>query len=234
MIQLTVTYPAYYGHENPDKGFTLTADSYEEMTTKLVDYDQAHTSHTIDGYEAIFYWADPDAIDLDEDEEEPEKPNYTASLVEDFARHVFDTSHVMVIEAPVLTTDFELAQRLVTDLDITEDAARNAVEEFISQCETLDGIPYDRDGLTEEQEEFVYGSVKAWLGTDMNADAALEEVDRITQQLQKTQTEMDFISNLRDQAVVRALNAGATVVDTAAAAGLSRKGIYVIRDRATK
>lgn len=133
-----------------------------------------------------------------------------------------------------MTTDFELAQRLATDLDITEDAARSAVEEFISQCETLDGIPYDRDGLTEEQAEFVYGSVKAWLGTDMNADAALQEVDRITQQLQKTQTEMDFISNLRDQAVVRALNAGATVVDTATAAGLSRKGIYVIRDRASK
>lgn len=133
-----------------------------------------------------------------------------------------------------MTTDFELAQRLATDLGVTEDTAKTAVEEFITQCETLDGIPYDRDGLTTEQANFIYGSVKAWLDTDVSADAALDEVSRVTEQLTKTQAEVDFLSGVRDQAVVRALNAGATVVDTATAAGLSRKGIYVIRDRAAK
>jgi|GEM_PF-5780197 len=133
-----------------------------------------------------------------------------------------------------MTTDFDVAQRLVADLDIAEDTARGAVEEFISRCETLDGIPYDRDGLTTEQADFIYESVKAWLATDVSADAALDEVSRVTEQLTKTQTEADFLSDMRDQAVVRALNAGATVVDTATAAGLSRKGIYVIRDRASK
>lgn len=130
-----------------------------------------------------------------------------------------------------MATDFELAQRIAADIDITEDAAKSAVEEFISQCETLDGIPYDRDGLTTEQADFIYGSVKAWLDTDVSADAALDEVSRVTGQLTKTQTEANFLSDMRDQAVVRALSVGATVTATAEAAGLSRKGIYVIRDR---
>lgn len=231
MLNLIITFPQ---SRTDDHDLAITATTYEELIGKLIDYDEQYTNHTSDGYESVFYWHSPDSYTLDEDEEEPEHPEYTADLAVDFAKHVFDTPHVTLRESAPIVPDFEVAERLVTDLDITEDAAKNAVEEFISQCETLDGIPYDRDGLTTEQANFIYGSVKAWLDTDMNADAALYEVSRVTEQLQKTQAEVDFLSGVRDQAVVRALNAGATVVDTATAAGLSRKGIYVIRDRATK
>lgn len=132
-----------------------------------------------------------------------------------------------------MVTDFDVAQRLVTDLDIAEDTARGAVEEFISQCETLDGVPYDRDGLTTEQADFIYGAVVAWLDTDVEAGAALGAVERSARRLRESQAECEFLAGVRDQAVVRALAAGASVVDTARAAGISRNSVYDIKKRTT-
>lgn len=132
-----------------------------------------------------------------------------------------------------MATDFDVAQRLVADLDIAEDTARGAVEEFICQCETLDGVPYDRDGLTTEQADFIYGSVVAWLDTDVEAGAALGAVERSARRLRESQTEAEFLADVRDQAVVRALAAGASVVDTARAAGISRNSVYDIKKRTT-
>ena len=73
--------------------------------------------------------------------------------------------------------------------------------------------------------------MRGWLGADQLPDQVLGEVVRVTEKLQAAQSDVEFLSHVRDNTVVRALLVGATVTATAEAAGLSRKGIYVIRDR---
>lgn len=130
-----------------------------------------------------------------------------------------------------MNTDFEIAQKIATEFDLDEDAARETVEFYITRLEAVDGTSYDRDELTDEQATAVVESVRGWLGADQLPDQVLGEVVRVTEKLQAAQSDVEFLSHVRDNTVVRALLVGATVTATAEAAGLSRKGIYVIRDR---
>ncbi|EPD70888.1 hypothetical protein HMPREF1219_00183 [Corynebacterium pyruviciproducens ATCC BAA-1742] len=75
---------------------TLTATDLEDLASKVIEGDYSRSANThADGHWSFFYWADPDAF---EDDEAPEKPNYTIETVTDLARSVFDTSNIVIEE----------------------------------------------------------------------------------------------------------------------------------------
>ena len=150
-----------------------------------------------------------------------------------------------------MTTDFDLTCTLSDQLDITTDAAGDALALFIPQMERIDGGTIDRDDLSASDVEFLTGTVKGWLESDPHIGELVDAVFTARQKLaevtfelqqeeardqpnQKTLTKLEnkvFSATLeRNKAIGRALAYGAVVAVTADAAGLSRDEVLAVAD----
>ena len=148
-----------------------------------------------------------------------------------------------------MTTDFDLTCTLSDQLDITTDAAGDALALFIPQMERIDGGTIDRDDLSASDVEFLTDTIKGWADSDPHiaelvddVAAARQKLKEITFQLQ-TETEKEepgpktvakledkqYSATLhRDTAVSHALAYGARIGDTADAAGITREDALAV------
>ncbi|QQB45323.1 hypothetical protein I6I10_07485 [Corynebacterium glucuronolyticum] len=132
-----------------------------------------------------------------------------------------------------MSTLNDVVERIVKDRDIDKDSATGAAREFLGQLERLDRTAIDEGDLNEDHAGAIYDAVTGWLDSQSDADVALDEVADAAEKLAVSQAECEFLASVRDQAVVRALQAGASVVDTARSAGVARNSVYEIKRRTT-
>lgn len=90
-------------HNRPTWWDGPIAGTLEELTKMLIRIDSEihEPGHLNADHWEELYWADPDAYDLDEDEETPERPTYTEDSVRELAATVYDepVSHITLTVA---------------------------------------------------------------------------------------------------------------------------------------
>lgn len=127
-------------------------------------------------------------------------------------------------------TDIQtLAIRAAAKLDLTDEAAEDALEIYISQIEALESREIDRDDISDDDAAFLMESmVQAQRAGDLGQRqlAALED---LMPDVQRAQQDLETMEQLRNKAIKAALFAGARVKDVAAASGLSRQRVEQIR-----
>lgn len=127
-------------------------------------------------------------------------------------------------------TDIQtLAIRAAAKLDLTDEAAEDALEIYISQIEALESREIDRDDISDDDAAFLMESmVQAQRSGDLG-QRQLAELEELMPDVQRAQQDLETMEQLRNKAIKAALNAGARVKDVAAAAGLSRQRVEQIR-----
>lgn len=129
-------------------------------------------------------------------------------------------------------TDIQtLAIRAAAKLDLTDEAAEDALEIYISQIEALESREIDRDDISDDDAAFLMESmVQAQRAGDLGRQqlAALEE---LMPDVRAAQDTLETMEQQRNKAIKAALFAGARVKDVAAASGLSRQRVEQIREQ---
>lgn len=127
-------------------------------------------------------------------------------------------------------TDIQtLAIRTAAKLDLTDQAAEDALETYIRQVEALESREIDRDDISDDDAAFLMESmVQAQRSGDLG-QAQLAELEELMPQVQDAQDQLETMEQQRNTAIKAALSAGARVKDVAAASGLSRQRVEQIR-----
>lgn len=127
-------------------------------------------------------------------------------------------------------TDIQtLAIRTAAKLDLTDEAAEDALEAYIRQVEALESREIDRDDISDDDAAFLMESmVQAQRSGDLGQQQ-LAELEELMPQVQDAQDQLETMEQQRNTAIKAALSAGARVKDVAAASGLSRQRIEQIR-----
>ena len=128
-----------------------------------------------------------------------------------------------------MTTLDILTIRTSARLDITEDAAQSALEEYIRQIEALESCTIDPENITADDADFLIEAVvQAQRSGDLGAReiAALED---LMPGMQDAQDHLEIMEQQRNAAIKAALGAGARVKDVASVSGLSRQRVEQIK-----
>ena len=129
-------------------------------------------------------------------------------------------------------TDIQtLAIRAAAKLDLTDEAAEDALEIYISQIEALESREIDRDGISDDDAAFLMESmVQAQRAGDLG-QRQLAELEELMPDVRAAQDTLETMEQQRNKAIKAALFAGARVKDVAAASGLSRQRVEQIREQ---
>ena len=127
-------------------------------------------------------------------------------------------------------TDIQtLAIRTAAKLDLTDEAAEQALDTYIRQLEALESREIDRDDISDDDAAFLMESmVQAQRSGDLGQQQ-LAELEELMPQVQDAQDRLETMEQQRNTAIKAALSAGARVKDVAAASGLSRQRVEQIR-----
>lgn len=126
----------------------------------------------------------------------------------------------------------DIITRVETSLGIDPTITARAIKRFKRQIEHLDGAPIDLDHLTPNQANMLYDAVVGWLKANKRTpEDALKKVADAAAKVNDKKTELQFLTESRDQEIINALDNGATVVATAKAADLTRSVIYDIKQK---
>lgn len=121
-----------------------------------------------------------------------------------------------------MTTSIDrLAETLYYMLDMSDDAAKSALREYISQLETLEDTDIDEDAISNDDAEFLLQAVKAARAA---GDLGMDELVAVEEAAADYQVAKDNAIDLRyarDTAIRRALAAGASKSSIARAAGVT-------------
>lgn len=115
-------------------------------------------------------------------------------------------------------------------LDITEDAAQSALEEYIRQIEALESHTIDPDNINDEDADFL---LEAIVQAQRSGDLGTQEIaalEALMPAVQDAQDHLGVMEQQRNTAICKALKAGARIKDIAGASGLSRQRIEQLRD----
>lgn len=89
---------------------TLKVDSFigslQQIINELIDYnDREGNADLAADYWPYVYWSEPDSFTLDDEEEAPERPDYTANVATSIASSVLDESpeHITILETSSLS-----------------------------------------------------------------------------------------------------------------------------------
>lgn len=127
-------------------------------------------------------------------------------------------------------TDIQtLAIRAAAKLDLTDQAAEDALEIYISQIEALESREIDRDDISDDDAGFLMESmVQAQRSGDLG-QAQLAALEELMPDVRAAQDTLETMEQQRNKAIKAALAAGARVKDVAAASGLSRQRVEQIK-----
>lgn len=130
---------------------------------------------------------------------------------------------------PRTFTDHDVAVAIHHKHDVDTDFAAEVVETYITQIEAVDGREIDRDGITEDDADFIMG---AFASAQRAGDFGTRELDDIADAARasdEAETAAHAAMADRDRAIRHALAHGARVVDVMAASGVTRARIDQIR-----
>lgn len=215
-----------YTLTTPNKDFTLTGDTLEELREKLIDFHEENRSDPQygdyqDQFEAVY---PRDESELDDDEE-PVVPRALApEILKGMARMVWDVPTVSLREEDG-TDIHRLGDTLHYMLDMDTDAAVDTLREYITQMEDIDDREIDEDAICEQDADFLIGAVKSARAA---GDLGQKELFALEDAASEYQYAVDIAEGLRqerDRAIRAALAAGTTQSQVARAAGVSRQAI---------
>lgn len=215
-----------YTLTTPNKDFTLTGDTLEELREKLIDFHEENRRDPqygdyLDQFEAVYPL---DESELDDDETPLVPRELTSEILEGMASMVWDVPTVSLHEEDG-TDIHRLADTLHYMLDMDTDAAVDALREYIGQMEDIDAREIDEDAICEQDADFLIGAVKSARAA---GDLGQKELFALEDAASEYQYAVDIAEGLRqerDHAIRAALAAGATQSQVARAAGISRQAI---------
>lgn len=216
-----------YTLESPTAGHFLYSTTLEDLREQLVRFHFANRRDPqVGDFADQFYAVYPvDESELDEGETVPEPRPLTKDLLIRLARYVWGIPDVELEET---TTIRELAATLHYLFDMDTSAARDILRTYITQVEESDGRPIDEDEITRTDADFLIGCVKTARAAGDLCEGELAEVEKTATNYQGVQEEADTLRELRDNAIVAAVSAGASKADVARAAGISKQAVAKI------
>ena len=127
-------------------------------------------------------------------------------------------------------TDIQtLAIRAAAKLDLTDQAAEDALEIYISQIEALESREIDRDDISDDDAGFLMESMVQAQRSGGLGQAQLAALEELMPDVRAAQDTLETMEQQRNKAIKAALAAGARVKDVAAASGLSRQRVEQIK-----
>ncbi|HAT1156505.1 TPA: hypothetical protein I8V45_000217 [Corynebacterium striatum] len=124
-----------------------------------------------------------------------------------------------------MTTIDNLSETLHYALDMSIDAAEDALRTYIAQIEKLEDRSIDEDEISKDDADFLIGAVKS---ARRAGDLGLHELDTVTEAAQDMEDKAQALEHSRaerDAAIRAAVHAGARIQDVATAAGISRQAV---------
>lgn len=121
-----------------------------------------------------------------------------------------------------MTTSIDrLAEALYYMLDMSDDAAKSTLREYIFQLETLKDMDIDEDAISNDDAEFLLQAVKSARAAGDLGMNELVAVEEAAADYQAAKDNAIDLRHVRDTAVRRALAAGASKSSIARAAGVT-------------
>lgn len=215
-----------YTLTTPNKVFTLTGDTLEELREKLIDFHEENRHDPqygdyLDQFEAVY---PRDESELDDDEEPIVPRELTPEILEGMACMVWDVPTVSLREEDG-TDIHRLGDTLHYMLDMDADAAVDILREYISQVEDIDAREIDEDAICEQDADFLIGAVKSARAAGDLGQKDLFALEDAASEYQYAVDIAESLRQVRDTAIRAALAAGATQAQVARAAGISRQAI---------
>ncbi|WP_293824067.1 hypothetical protein [uncultured Corynebacterium sp.] len=210
----------------PNAGHTITGDTLEDLRRQLIDYHEGNRRDPQYGdYTDQFHAVYPlDESELDEDETpEPPRP-LTPEILKGLAKHIWDVPTVSLTEEE--GTDINrLAETLNYMLDMSTDAAEDALRIYITQIEELEGRSIDEDEITKDDADFLIGAVKSARNAGDLGNRQLAALEEAAADYQAAADIADGLRSERDKAIYAAIAAGASKASVARAAGISAQAV---------
>lgn len=215
-----------YSLTTPNKDFTLTGDTLEELRKKLVDFHEENRHDPQygdyrDQFEAVYPL---DESELDDDETPLVPRDLTPEILEGMARMVWDVPTVSLREEDG-TDIHRLGDTLHYMLDMDTDVAVDTLRTYIGQVEDTDGRSIDEDAICEQDADFLIGAVKSARAAGDLGQSELEHVEDCAAEYQDAADTAESLRQVRDTAIKAALAAGASASHVARAAGITRQAV---------
>jgi hypothetical protein len=215
-----------YTLTTPNKDFTLTGDTLEELREKLIDFHEENRRDPqygdyLDQFEAVYPL---DESELDDDETPLVPRELTSEILEGMASMVWDVPTVSLHEEDG-TDIHRLADTLHYMLDMDTDAAVDALREYIGQMEDIDAREIDEDAICEQDADFLIGAVKSARAAGDLGQKELFALEDAASEYQYAADTAESLRQVRDTAIRAALAAGASASHVARAAGITRQAV---------
>ncbi|EGT5788814.1 hypothetical protein HMPREF3148_04195 [Corynebacterium sp. HMSC05D08] len=124
-----------------------------------------------------------------------------------------------------MTTIDNLSETLHYALDMSIDAAEDALRTYIAQIEKLEDRSIDEDEISKDDADFLIGAVKSARRAGDLGQKQLAALEEATADYQHATDTADALRDERDAAIRAAVHGGARVQDVATAAGISRQAV---------
>lgn len=124
-----------------------------------------------------------------------------------------------------MTTIDNLAETLHYMLDMSTDAAEDALRTYITQIQELEDRSIDEDEITEEDADFLIGAVKSARNAGDLGNKELAGLEEAAANYQNAADTADTLRGERDKAIYAAIAAGASKAAVARAAGISAQAV---------
>ena len=123
----------------------------------------------------------------------------------------------------------QLAFYLAGSLGIDINAAKLALDSYISQLETLDGRPIDRDDLTRDNVQALVEAMHSAQDAGDLGSKYLRLLEEKRAEITHQEDKLDDLRTERNDLIADALKDGARAKDIATCAGVSLPWVYGIR-----
>lgn len=123
----------------------------------------------------------------------------------------------------------QLAFYLAGSLGIDINAAKLALDSYISQLETLDNQPIDRDNLTRDNVQALVEAMHSAQDAGDLGSKYLRLLEEKRAEITHQEDKLDSLRTERNSLIADALKDGARPKDIAACAGVSLPWVYEIR-----
>lgn len=214
-----------YALTTPNKPFTLTGDTLEELREQLVNEHLQAPRASFDDFRDQFEAVYPlDESELDDDETPVTPRELTVELLEAMAANVWDVPTVSLSEENGWDI-YRLSDLLHYMIDIDADAAVDILRGYIDQAERVDGRWINEDAICEKDVDFLISSVKAARAAGDLGQSELEYVEECAAEYQDAADTAECLRQDRDRAIRDALAAGESPAQVARAAGITRQAV---------
>lgn len=202
-------------HNHPAKTDVLTG-SLQQIINALIDHnDHWGNADLAADYWPYVYWAEPDSFTLDDEEEAPETPSYTADAAIAIASSVLDESpkHISIAE----TTPISIAD-MKNKLTESEGISSSTAEQFIT--DELASRGWESDALSEAHFTELRDTLRAEIDNDNMGVAELDDLEEACTEYKQAKNALSEALAHRNAAIIDAAHAGAQRKRIARTAGL--------------